>query len=174
MISRLLPAARCHFRSPFSVFRCTFLAMSSLHVLILAAGKGTRMKSLVPKVLHSVAGKPMIDYVLETAASLAPATRTVIVGHMAPLVTEALSRHHDTAVLLQEPQLGTGHALMQAAPLYKDSKGTLVLLSGDVPRLTPGTLQKLLAEHHRTRAAATLLTAVVADPSGYGRVVRDA
>jgi bifunctional UDP-N-acetylglucosamine pyrophosphorylase/glucosamine-1-phosphate N-acetyltransferase len=147
--------------------------MSTLHVLILAAGKGTRMKSATPKVLHPVAGSPMIEYVLETAAALTPATCTVIVGHGAEAVKAALAGHADVRFVLQEPQLGTGHALMQAAPLFEGVSGTLLLLSGDAPLLTPATLGALLATHERSKAAATLLSAIVADPAGYGRVVRD-
>ena len=147
--------------------------MSNLHVLILAAGKGTRMKSALPKVLHPVAGKPMVEYVLETAAALCPATRTVIVGHAADTVRTALAHAEDVRFLLQEPQLGTGHALMQAAPLFTGVSGTLLLLSGDAPLLTPATLRALLDTHVRGQSAATLLSAVVPDPTGYGRVVRD-
>jgi len=147
--------------------------MSTLHVLILAAGRGTRMKSATPKVLHPVAGRPMIEYVLETAAALAPETRSVVVGHGAEHVKAALGHHGDVRFLVQEPQLGTGHALMQAAPLLQGASGTLLLLSGDVPLLTPPTLRALLDTHREASAAATLLSAVVPDPTGYGRVVRD-
>ncbi|HSK08185.1 MAG TPA: bifunctional UDP-N-acetylglucosamine diphosphorylase/glucosamine-1-phosphate N-acetyltransferase GlmU [Vicinamibacterales bacterium] len=148
--------------------------MPPLHVLILAAGKGTRMKSAVPKVLHPVAGTPMIEYALRTAAALSPATRTVIVGHEAGQVKQALAAHNDLRFVLQEPQLGTGHAVMQAASLFEGARGTLLLLSGDAPRLSVDTLRQLLAEHERAGFAATVLTALVADPTGYGRILRDA
>ena len=129
--------------------------MSTTHVLILAAGKGTRMKSARPKVLHQVAGAPMIDYVLDTAAALGAATRTVVVGHEAAQVQAALAAHADLRFVLQEPQLGTAHAVQQAAPLFAGVAGTLVLLSGDVPLLSVDTLRALLARHEETGAAVT-------------------
>jgi len=147
--------------------------MSTTHVLILAAGKGTRMKSSRPKVLHHVAGAPMIDYVLETAAAIGAETRTLVVGHEADRVRTALGAHADLRFVLQEPQLGTAHAAIQAEPLFSGVKGTLVLLSGDVPLLAPATLRALVDCHDRAGAAATVLTAVVDDPTGYGRIVRD-
>lgn len=147
--------------------------MSSPHVLILAAGKGTRMKSAVPKVLHPIAGKRMIDYVLDTAAALCPASCTLVVGHQAAAVEAALASRPDLRFLLQEPQLGTGHALLQAAPLFEGVRGTLVLLSGDVPLLRAESLQALVACHEGSRAAATVMTALVDDPTGYGRIVRE-
>jgi bifunctional UDP-N-acetylglucosamine pyrophosphorylase/glucosamine-1-phosphate N-acetyltransferase len=147
--------------------------MSICHVLILAAGKGTRMRSALPKVLHEVAGAPMIDYVLEASAALGAASRTVVVGHGADALRAALGAHADVRFVLQEPQLGTAHAVRQAAPLLSALRGTLVVLSGDVPLLSPDTLRALVARHEETRAAATLLTAVVDDPAGYGRILRD-
>jgi bifunctional UDP-N-acetylglucosamine pyrophosphorylase/glucosamine-1-phosphate N-acetyltransferase len=143
-----------------------------LHVVILAAGKGTRMKSARPKVLHLVAGRPMIDYVLAAAASLAPAATIVVVGHERAVVERALTGRPGLAVVVQEPQLGTAHALLTAAPLLAGARGTLVLLSGDVPLLTASTLRALVDHHHRARAAATVVTAVVDDPTGYGRIIR--
>ncbi len=150
------------------------IVMSQLHVLILAAGKGTRMKSAVPKVLHPLAGAPVIDYVLRTAAALSPASRTIVVGHGADRVREALAPHADLRFVVQEPQLGTAHAVQQAAPLLRGATGTLLLLYGDVPRLSADTSRALLDEHQRSGNAATVLTAIVPDPSGYGRIVRDA
>ncbi len=147
--------------------------MSSPHILILAAGKGTRMKSQTPKVLHPVAGRPMIDYVLDVASGVDPATCTVVVGHGAETVKQALGGHPGLRFLVQEPQLGTAHALLQAEPLFRGVGGTLLLLSGDVPLLRPETLRALVAAHHSARAAATVVTAVVNDPAGYGRVVRE-
>ncbi|HEY3382911.1 MAG TPA: bifunctional UDP-N-acetylglucosamine diphosphorylase/glucosamine-1-phosphate N-acetyltransferase GlmU [Vicinamibacterales bacterium] len=147
--------------------------MTPLHVLILAAGKGTRMKSARPKVLHQVAGAPMIDYVLATAGQLSPASRTVVVGHEAEQVQKALAHRADVRFVLQEPQLGTGHAVLQAKPLLEGVRGTLVLLSGDVPLLRRETLDALISTHEASGAAATVVTAIVPDPTGYGRVVRD-
>ncbi len=147
--------------------------MSTRHVLILAAGKGTRMKSALPKVLHQVAGTPMIEYVLAASAALDAATRTVVVGHQADQLRSALAAHADLRFVLQEPQLGTGHAVRQAAALLSGARGTLVVLSGDVPLLSADTLRALLARHEETRAIATVLTAFVDDPTGYGHVVRE-
>jgi bifunctional UDP-N-acetylglucosamine pyrophosphorylase/glucosamine-1-phosphate N-acetyltransferase len=147
--------------------------MSSLHILILAAGKGTRMKSALPKVLHPLAGAPIIDYVLRTASALSPASRTIVVGHGSDRVREALAAHADLRFVVQEPQLGTAHAVAQAAPVLEGATGTLLLLYGDVPRLSADTSRALLDEHHRSGNAATVLTALVPDPSGYGRILRD-
>lgn len=148
--------------------------MPQLHILILAAGKGTRMKSALPKVLHPLAGAPVIDYVLRTAAALSPASRTIVVGHGADRVREALAPHADLRFVVQDPQLGTAHAVQQAAPLLRGATGTLLLLYGDVPRLSADTSRALLDEHQRSGNAATVLTAIVPDPAGYGRIVRDA
>lgn len=147
--------------------------MSDTHVVILAAGKGTRMKSGLPKVLHRGAGLPLIDHVLRAAASLEPASIVVIVGHQAELLTGALGKRLGLSFALQQPQLGTGHALLQAEPALRGATGTVVLLSGDVPLLRAATLARLREVHERSGAAATVLTAVVEDPHGYGRIVRE-
>jgi bifunctional UDP-N-acetylglucosamine pyrophosphorylase / glucosamine-1-phosphate N-acetyltransferase len=147
--------------------------MPDLHIVVLAAGKGTRMKSSLPKVLHRVAGRPMIDCVLWTAARLSPRTSTVVVGHMAELVAQALSGFANLTFVRQEPQLGTGHALLQVESALAGARGTLLLLSGDTPLITAGTLARLLATHERTGAAATVLTATLVNPYGYGRVIRE-
>ncbi len=147
--------------------------MPDTHVVILAAGKGTRMKSATPKVLHEVAGAPMIEYVLAAARALAPATTTIVVGHGADVVRTRLADRCGVQFVVQEPQLGTAHAVQQTATVLSGLRGTLVLLSGDVPMLSPGTLQQLVAQHGQAAAAATLLTAVFDNPFGYGRIVRD-
>jgi bifunctional UDP-N-acetylglucosamine pyrophosphorylase/glucosamine-1-phosphate N-acetyltransferase len=146
--------------------------LTDLHVVVLAAGKGTRMKSALPKVLHRVAGRPMIEYVLGTAAGLQPASITVVVGHQAETLEQALSRHSGLTFVVQEPQLGTAHALLQAEPALAGKRGTLILLSGDVPLLTESTLKTLTERHTSTQAAATVVTATVDNPRGYGRIVR--
>jgi bifunctional UDP-N-acetylglucosamine pyrophosphorylase/glucosamine-1-phosphate N-acetyltransferase len=146
--------------------------MPDIHLVILAAGKGTRMKSEEPKVLHRAGGFRLIEHVLRAAASLDAKTTVVIVGHMAPRVQEALGKRLGLRFALQEPQLGTGHALLQAEPHLAGASGTVVLLSGDVPLLRPATLEALVATHERSGAAATVLTARVPDPTGYGRIVR--
>jgi bifunctional UDP-N-acetylglucosamine pyrophosphorylase / glucosamine-1-phosphate N-acetyltransferase len=146
--------------------------MSDLHVVILAAGKGTRMKSALPKVLHPIAGRALIDRVLDTAGSLSPESTTIVVGHGAERVKDHLASRVDLHLIVQEPQLGTGHALLQTAPVLRHREGTVVLLSGDVPLLTPDALQNLVRTHREADAAATVLTAVVDRPYGYGRIVR--
>ena len=146
--------------------------MPDFHVIALAAGKGTRMKSALPKVLHRVAGAPMIEYVLRAAAALAPRTTVVVVGHEAERVKAALSSPQRLTFVVQEPQLGTAHALLTAQPALGKASGTLVLLSGDVPLLTAATLENLRDRHQRTGAALTVVTAVVEQPEGYGRIVR--
>ena len=98
--------------------------MSDLHVVVLAAGKGTRMKSARPKVLHHVAGKPMIDHVMAAAQSLAPRTTTFVVGHMKELLRQELERYPGLSYVTQEPQLGTGHALLQTAGVLEREKGS--------------------------------------------------
>jgi bifunctional UDP-N-acetylglucosamine pyrophosphorylase / glucosamine-1-phosphate N-acetyltransferase len=146
--------------------------MAELHIVVLAAGKGTRMKSAIPKVLHQACGLPLIEHVLRSADTLAPASTTVVVGHEADTVRTKLAARPSISIVVQEPQLGTGHALLQAEQVLAGKRGTLVLLSGDAPLLKPGTLEKLVEKHAATGAAATVLTATVADPTGYGRIVR--
>jgi bifunctional UDP-N-acetylglucosamine pyrophosphorylase/glucosamine-1-phosphate N-acetyltransferase len=143
-----------------------------IHVVILAAGKGTRMKSAWPKVLHSVAGQPMIEHVLARAAAIGPSSTTVVVGHQAERLRSALARHQNLTFVVQEPQLGTAHALLTTESSLRGTSGTLLLLSGDVPLLTSGTLRKLADHHQSTGSAATVVTAIVDDPRGYGRIVR--
>jgi bifunctional UDP-N-acetylglucosamine pyrophosphorylase/glucosamine-1-phosphate N-acetyltransferase len=148
--------------------------MTDLHVAVLAAGKGTRMKSEVPKVLHQAAGLPLIDHVLRTAVSLRPASIVVVVGHQASQLQEALSGRPGLTFAVQEPQLGTAHAVLQVEPRLRSARGTLLLLSGDVPLLRAATVERLVRTHQDRSAAATVLTALVANPDGYGRIVRSA
>jgi bifunctional UDP-N-acetylglucosamine pyrophosphorylase/glucosamine-1-phosphate N-acetyltransferase len=147
--------------------------MSDIHVVVLAAGKGTRMKSARPKVLHPAAGLPLIDHVLRAASALSPSSIAIIVGHEAGQLKNALQIRRGLSFALQEPQLGTGHALLQAEPLLQGASGTLVLLSGDVPLLRAESLATLVRTHEQRRAAATVLTAIVPAPAGYGRIVRE-
>ena len=146
--------------------------MSDTHVVVLAAGKGTRMKSALPKVLHRAGGRTLLEHVLHTAETLHPQSITVVVGYQAREVESAVPKRLGLRFALQEPQLGTGHALLQAEPLLAGASGTLVLLYGDVPLLGRRTLEALVRRHADARAAATVLTAVVEDPDGYGRIVR--
>jgi bifunctional UDP-N-acetylglucosamine pyrophosphorylase/glucosamine-1-phosphate N-acetyltransferase len=147
--------------------------MFDTHVVILAAGKGTRMKSADPKVLHRAAGFSLIEHVLRAAETLRPATTVVVVGHGSDRVKDALGKRLGLRFALQEPQLGTGHALLQAEPHLTGKSGTVVLLSGDVPLLRPATLCAMVEAHTSRGAAATVLTARVDRPQGYGRIVRD-
>ena len=147
--------------------------MSTTHVVVLAAGKGTRMKSADPKVLHRAGGLPLIEHVLRTADTLRPATTVVVVGHLADRVKAGLGKRLGLRFALQDPQLGTGHALLQAEPHLAGASGTVVLLSGDVPLLRPATLQALVDTHRARGAAATVLTARVAGEHEYGRIVRE-
>src|SRR5436190_15862563 len=145
---------------------------SDIHVVILAAGQGTRMKSRLPKVLHRLSGRPLIEHVLRTADAISPATVTVIVGHGADMVRAVTGNRPNIAVAHQEPQLGTAHALQQAETRLAGKEGMVILLSGDVPLLTAKTLRRLVETHQSAKAAATVVTAVVERPYGYGRIVR--
>jgi bifunctional UDP-N-acetylglucosamine pyrophosphorylase/glucosamine-1-phosphate N-acetyltransferase len=142
------------------------------HVLVLAAGKGTRMRTSRPKVSHRLAGRRLIDHVLDAAATLRPATTTLVVGHQADAVEHDLSDREGLTFVHQQPQLGTAHALLQAETALADATGSLLVLSGDVPRIQASTLATLIETHERTGAAATVVTADVERPYGYGRVIR--
>lgn len=140
--------------------------------LCLAAGKGTRMKSDLPKVLHEIGGRPMVLYVTDLMSDLGLSKQIVVVGYKHELVEAVLPPDVDAA--LQAEQNGTGHAVQCAAPLFLHSSGTLLLLYGDVPLLRKETLLTLIETHNKTNAAATMLTVNLDDPAGYGRVVRGA
>jgi bifunctional UDP-N-acetylglucosamine pyrophosphorylase/glucosamine-1-phosphate N-acetyltransferase len=144
----------------------------TLHVLILAAGKGTRMRSALPKVLHAVCELPMLEWVMLAAESLRPASVTTVVGAGADAVRAAFAGRSDWAE--QAPPLGSGHAAAQALPALEGLAGDLLVLMGDVPLLTAATLRRLVDAHRAARPAATVLTAAPADPAAYGRVLRAA
>jgi bifunctional UDP-N-acetylglucosamine pyrophosphorylase/glucosamine-1-phosphate N-acetyltransferase len=141
-----------------------------LAVAVLAAGKGTRMKSALPKVLQPLAGATLVERVLASCQSLAPERRILIVGHQAERVEQCLAPLEGLEFVLQHPQNGTGHAVQQLLGPLKGFDGELLVLNGDVPLLKPATLELLLKHHRASGAAVTLLTARLADPSGYGRV----
>ncbi len=141
-------------------------------VLILAAGLGKRMKSKRAKVLHPLAGRPLIIYVLETARRLAPSRIVVVVGHQSEAVREVLAPFRVEFVHQDEPR-GTGHAVLMTRPALSGFEGTVVILNADVPLITFETIQKLMAAHRERSAALTVLTATLPDPSGYGRIERD-
>jgi bifunctional UDP-N-acetylglucosamine pyrophosphorylase/glucosamine-1-phosphate N-acetyltransferase len=143
---------------------------SDLAVVVLAAGKGTRLKSSVAKVLHEAGGRSLVDHVVRVCAPLKAKKIVVVVGHQAEQVTAEVAPLGATTVL-QQPQNGTGHAMLVAKRALGNAK-YVVVLPGDAPLIRTETLRALLAKHRSGNAAATLLTAVLADPSGYGRVVR--
>ena len=140
-----------------------------LEVIILAAGKGTRMRSAIPKVLHKLAGKPLLEHVVATARKLSPTKIHVVVGHGSEQVSAAVSGD-DVTCHKQQNQLGTGHAVAQALPQCDPASNVLILF-GDVPLMSAKTLQNLLAS---TTDAPSVLAAHIPDPTGYGRVIRDA
>ena len=143
-----------------------------LVAIVMAAGKGTRMKSDLPKVLHAIAGEPLLGHVLHTLEGLSPEGVYVIVGHGAEQVSAVLPSA--ATPVLQREQLGTGHAVDQVTPHLNDYEGQVLILSGDVPLLSRETLEGLQAEHQRCGAVLSLLTTELDDPTGYGRVIRDA
>jgi len=146
--------------------------MQELGVVVLAAGQGTRMKSNLPKVLHPLGGRPLFLHVLRTAQRLNPNPVAIVIGHGAEAVRSAYARN-DVVWILQEQQRGTGHAVLCAKEAFKEFKGEVIILSGDVPFIREQTLLMLVA-HHRSRSAAlTLLTAFLDEPKGYGRILRD-
>ncbi len=146
--------------------------MANLTAVILAAGKGTRMKSKLPKVLHKVGGHPMLEHVMDAAEAAGCRDNVVVIGHGAELVRELVGSR--ARIALQAEQLGTGHAVLQAADTLKDFTGTVMILCGDTPLLEAAELKKFYAEHVKSGAAATVMSAIMEDPFGYGRILRDA
>ena len=146
--------------------------MANLTTVILAAGKGTRMKSKLPKVLHKVGGHPMLEHVMDAAEAAGCRDNVVVIGHGAELVRELVGSR--ARIALQAEQLGTGHAVLQAADTLQDFTGTVMILCGDTPLLEAEELKKFYAEHVKSGAAATVMSAMMEDPFGYGRILRDA
>ena len=174
---------------------------NSLKAIILAAGKGTRMKSSLPKVLHKISGKALVERVIDSFLEINNLSEIfVITGHQSESVTEFLNNKYkmrsgsgspkrrregggddgqelifDEAIktVLQEPQLGTGHAVFQAYDYLKNFKGTVIVLCGDTPLLTTQTLQNFIEYHQKSNAALTVMSALFDDPTNYGRIVRD-
>ncbi|PSL27122.1 bifunctional UDP-N-acetylglucosamine pyrophosphorylase/glucosamine-1-phosphate N-acetyltransferase [Planomicrobium soli] len=141
------------------------------YAVILAAGQGTRMKSKLYKVLHPVCGTPMVEHVTENVSQLGVEKIVTIVGHGAEKVQEQLGAKSEYA--LQAEQLGTAHAVQQAASLIEGQAGTTLVVCGDTPLIRPETMQALLDHHHATGAKATILTAIADNPTGYGRILRN-
>lgn len=144
----------------------------SLAVVVLAAGKGTRMQSLLPKVLLPLAGCPLVGHVLTAVQPLAPQHLVAVVGHQADAVRRVCERFGACCVV-QEPQLGTGHAVAQTRSLLQGFDGDILILCGDVPLLRTATLRRLLDAHRQHQATLTMLTTHVDDPTGYGRILRN-
>ena len=145
--------------------------MKNTIALILAAGKGTRMKSKFPKILHKVGGVPMVEQVLRAVKAAGTQRQVVVVGFGGETVRDYLGDQAET--VMQKEQLGTGHAVLQAEPLLQGEAGTLLVTCGDTPLVTKETFTALIHCHEQSGAAATVLTAHMPDPTGYGRVIRD-
>lgn len=147
----------------------------ALAVVILAAGQGTRMRSTLPKVLHRIGGRPLVGHVLDTARDLGPAHVVVVVRHERDQVAEAVVGVAPEVVVVDQDEIpGTGRAVEVALEAIAGFEGDVLVLSGDVPLLDYDTLAALVASHREAAAAATLLSAVVENPTGYGRILRDA
>ncbi|MDZ8051567.1 MAG: bifunctional UDP-N-acetylglucosamine diphosphorylase/glucosamine-1-phosphate N-acetyltransferase GlmU [Aulosira sp. ZfuVER01] len=142
-------------------------------VAILAAGRGTRMKSQLPKVLHSLGGRSLVERVINSVEPLSPSRRLAIVGYQAEEVKAAMQSIPGLEFVEQTVQQGTGHAIQQLLPYLEDYAGDLIVLNGDVPLLSTQTLKNLLQTHQENQNAATILTAYLPDPKGYGRVFCD-
>jgi bifunctional UDP-N-acetylglucosamine pyrophosphorylase/glucosamine-1-phosphate N-acetyltransferase len=158
----------CFGRSALSCLRSKQLTLT---MVILAAGQGVRMKSDLPKVIHPLAGRPMVQFVLDAARALDPTNLVAVVGYGADLVCEAMGGR--ILYVTQAEQFGTGHAVQQAEGVVAGKAGTVLVLYGDTPLIQPGTLKKMVDHHHAEGAAVTLLTFGPRDPTGYGRIVRD-
>jgi len=144
-----------------------------LAAVILAAGRGKRMKSELPKVLHEVGGRPMVHWVVDTAREIGADPIVLVVGLGREQVKASL-KGTGVAFVLQGKPLGTAHAVEQTRPLLADFDGEIMVLSGDVPGVSPQTIRNLCRRHKQTGARATMLTAELDDPTGYGRVIKDA
>lgn len=148
--------------------------MSKRVAVVLAAGKGTRMKSELPKVLFPVLGRPMIEYVLDALREAGVEQMHVVVGYRSELVREALNRHRDVDFVEQREQLGTGHAVMMARDVLSRHEGPVFLIAGDSPMLQAASVRRLFEEYDRGRPACIIGTTYKDDPTGLGRIVRGA
>ena len=143
-----------------------------LATIILAAGKGTRMKSDLAKVLHPICGKPILWYVVELSQRLGSEKTVVVIGHQAEMIKETF-KDQDLIYAYQQKQLGTAHAVSQAGDALRRFVGDVLILCGDVPLLLPSTIERLLEKHRSSDAAITVMTALLNDPGSYGRVVKN-
>lgn len=144
-----------------------------LRVIILAAGKGTRMNSDLPKVLHKLNGKALLDFVLDESELLNPIETILVVGFKKEQVISHTENRINLKYATQIEQLGTGHAVLQTEELLKNNKGHIIILYGDVPNIKASTLKPIIDEHIINNRDLTLITAEIDDPSGYGRIIRD-
>ena len=144
-----------------------------LRVIILAAGKGTRMNSDLPKVLHKFHGKALIDYVIDESELLDPKEIILVVGFKKERVIKHTESRINLKYATQVKQLGTGHAVLQTKELLKNKKGHIIILYGDVPNIKASTLLPIIDDHISNNRDLTLITAEIDDPSGYGRIIRD-
>ena len=144
-----------------------------LRVVILAAGKGTRMNSDLPKVLHKLQSKPLIDYVIDESELLNPKEIILVVGFKKESVIKHTQSRINLKYATQIEQLGTGHAVLQTNELLKNRKGHILILYGDVPNIKASTLQPIVNDHISNNRDLTLITAEIDDPTGYGRIIRD-
>ncbi len=146
----------------------------SVSAIILAAGKGTRMKSDLPKVLHEVCGRPMVAYVMDACRDAGAEELILVIGHKADLVRQTLDgQADDVRWVEQTEQLGTGHAVMVCADELAELSGEVLVLAGDGPLLRSETLEKLIDTHRQQGASCTLATSILPEPGAYGRIVRD-
>ncbi|EHJ52194.1 bifunctional UDP-N-acetylglucosamine diphosphorylase/glucosamine-1-phosphate N-acetyltransferase GlmU [Streptococcus macacae] len=141
------------------------------YAIILAAGKGTRMKSELPKVLHNVSGITMLEHVFRSVSALKPAKTVTVIGHRAEMVREVLGDQSE--FVMQKEQLGTGHAVIMAEEKLADLEGQTLVIAGDTPLITGESLQNLVDYHRSHKNVATILTAEAENPYGYGRIVRN-
>ena len=146
---------------------------NELRVVILAAGKGTRMNSDLPKVLHQLHGKSLIDYVLNESEALNPTEIILVVGFKKNKVISHTNNRNNLKYATQTEQLGTGHAVLQTEELLKNKKGHILILYGDVPNIKASTLKPIIHDHITNNRGLTLITAEINDPTGYGRIIRD-
>jgi len=146
--------------------------MSNISAIVLAAGMGTRMKSNLVKVMHPLAGAPMIAWPVAAACDAGVTACVLVIGHQQEKVRGYFAQRTDVAFALQTEQLGTGHAVRCALPAVAADAETVLILCGDTPLLTAQTLREMLAAHRQSRATLTVMTATVADPFGYGRIVK--
>jgi UDP-N-acetylglucosamine diphosphorylase/glucosamine-1-phosphate N-acetyltransferase len=142
-----------------------------INAIILAAGKGTRMKSELAKVLHPLCGRPMLAYPVDTARAVGAQKIVIVIGHQADMIREAFAGE-GLIFVEQKEQLGTAHAIRQTRHELHDYEGTVIILCGDVPLLLPPTVQALFDLHVSEKATVTVLTTILDDPYGYGRVVK--